>query len=130
MGHSAGDTLLRPWPVGSGSAAQEEHGGSAGGDEFALVVRRQGDRSAELAQTIRDVVRKPVRVDGLELAINGSIGITTREDGEEEPSDFLRRADVAMYRAKHGRHGVMNYRTDWDDFSRKHLRTPPTYGRA
>ena len=124
MGHAAGDSLLRA--VASRLRyimPKRSLVARLGGDEFALVVQEAEEEGLlELAQTIRDVVRKPVRLDGLELAINGSIGITTRTDGEQQPNDFLRRADVAMYRAKRGRHGVMTYQADWDDFSRRHMR--------
>ncbi len=123
LGHSAGDTLLQT--VASRlrfTLPKKSMVARLGGDEFALVVEAaKEDELLDLAETIRDVVRKPVRVDGLELAINGSIGITTRDDGEENPGDILRRADVAMYRAKDGRHGVMTYHTDRDDFSRQRL---------
>jgi diguanylate cyclase (GGDEF)-like protein len=124
LGHAAGDAMLRTVATrirfalpARGLVAR------LGGDEFAIVLDEDDDlKLHELAQLVRDVVRKPVRIDGLELAISGSIGITTRADGDSGPGDFLRRADVAMYRAKHGRHGVLAYDADRDEFSWQRLR--------
>jgi diguanylate cyclase (GGDEF)-like protein len=124
LGHAAGDSMLRTVATrirftlpGKGLVAR------LGGDEFAIVLDSDDEVGLlETAHHIRDMVRKPVRVDGLELTISGSIGITTRTANDRDAGDFLRRADVAMYRAKSGRLGALIYDADRDEFSRQRLR--------
>ena len=63
-----------------------------------------------------------MRVEGLELAIRASIGITVKGDADVEGTDLLRRADVAMYEAKLTRSGTLLYDASRDGFSRHRLR--------
>ncbi|MGN2245059.1 putative bifunctional diguanylate cyclase/phosphodiesterase [Frateuria sp. GZRR35] len=78
-----------------------------GGDEFVLVLgpltgsaeaaRAQAQQAAE-----RMVARlaEPVTVDNRILAVGASVGVASFPAGEEGVADLLRRADIALYRAK------------------------------
>ncbi len=104
-GHHVGDAVLVE--VGRRlTAAARRHDTVArqGGDEFVVlcdtVLERDG--AAELGDRLVTAVSKPLVVDGVEVQVSASAGVvlldrTTRGD----PADVLRRADAAMYAAKH-----------------------------
>jgi diguanylate cyclase (GGDEF)-like protein/PAS domain S-box-containing protein len=73
-----------------------------GGDEFAiLAVDLDCERYATLlADRLLEALRQPFRIQGNELASSVSIGITFSGSGYTDPSDMLRDADTAMYKAK------------------------------
>ncbi|MBL8349268.1 MAG: EAL domain-containing protein [Burkholderiaceae bacterium] len=73
-----------------------------GGDEFAiLAVDLDCERYATLlADRLLEALRQPFHIQGNELATSVSIGITFSGSGYTEPSDMLRDADTAMYKAK------------------------------
>jgi diguanylate cyclase (GGDEF)-like protein len=67
----------------------------------------RADAALGLAEKIRQTVRQPYRVDGIDLALSCSLGVAVfPEDGTDEIS-LTKAADDAMYRAKDlGRDGV------------------------
>jgi diguanylate cyclase (GGDEF)-like protein/PAS domain S-box-containing protein len=73
-----------------------------GGDEFAiLAVDLDCERYATvLADRLLEALRQPFSIRGNELATSVSIGITFSASGYTDPSDMLRDADTAMYKAK------------------------------
>ena len=80
-----------------------------GGDEFAVLVDDlvEPSEATFVAERILDALRQPFDIDGKEVVIGASIGITIAEppepggvDGSRDPDDLLRNADVAMYTAK------------------------------
>jgi diguanylate cyclase len=123
LGHSAGDAMLRvvatrlPAALGPGSSVAR-----LGGDEFAVLV---GDddpvRLLEFAQRLRTAVRKPARIDGMELTIEVSVGAAVRSRDVLAGEDLLRKADIAMYQAKLGHAGALLYDPARDEFSRARL---------
>ena len=103
LGHNVGDVVLREVAqrfarevAGSGHLAR------MGGDEF--VILAEGERSREdmrtLAQSLVDVLKTPVRVDGLAIEVGVSIGIACYPDDARDADELLKNADVAMYSAK------------------------------
>jgi diguanylate cyclase (GGDEF)-like protein len=84
-----------------------------GGDEFVIVVEqeRNPEDTARLAQSIVDSLAEPFHVEGQEVSIGASVGITTLDDSD--PATVLRRGDTAMYQAKaEGRSGWAHYTPD------------------
>ena len=53
-----------------------------------------------LAERLLDVLRRPFRIAGTDIETSASIGITFSSLGYVTPSDMLRDADAAMYKAK------------------------------
>jgi diguanylate cyclase (GGDEF)-like protein len=103
LGHLIGDALIRS--VGQRLARMlrdTDLVARLGGDEFAVITPDVGELGdlQTLAERIIDALRAPYAIMGHTLAIGASIGITsiTRESGEV--ADIMRRADVALYRAK------------------------------
>ncbi|AKL68879.1 EAL domain-containing protein [Streptomyces goshikiensis] len=104
LGHSAGDRLLvevadrlQSCATGPGEVVAR-----LGGDEFvALTTGSDTDEKAtELAVRILSALSTPIRLDGRELSVRGSIGIVEGPAGERTPAEVLRSADITMYRAK------------------------------
>ena len=103
FGHAAGDQLLAAVAARLVSAIrQEDTVGRLGGDEF--VVLAEGASLAAgaemVAERILDVLATPFEIAGSDapLVVTASIGIA--EGRRATPDEFLRDADVALYRAK------------------------------
>ena len=124
VGHATGDMLL----VLIAERLREQLStrmfvARLGGDEFAMIVPN-GDpvTLAETARSICDLLAEPHPIDGLQVSIQASVGITIRQADDTSATDLLRRADVAMYEAKATRSGALLYDPAQDDFSRDRLR--------
>ncbi len=103
LGHLAGDALLREVArrLQAGLAAQDT-AARLGGDEFAILlasVDGSGDAMARAQALIREIGR-PIRIGDHAIEIGASIGIAAAPtDGTDEEA-ILRRADLALYKAK------------------------------
>jgi len=106
LGHAAGDRLLREVAVRLQRATPPDDLLSRlGGDEFALVTR-DSRHAAALAQRLVAVLEAPFTLDGREVTVGASIGVSVREGPDRAGRDVadehavLREADTAMYAAK------------------------------
>ncbi|MFF8594315.1 putative bifunctional diguanylate cyclase/phosphodiesterase [Streptomyces sp. NPDC015220] len=104
LGHAAGDRLLVEVAdrLQSCATAPGEMVARLGGDEFVALTtgpdsRREVD---ELAARIMNALVAPIRIDGRELTVRGSIGVVEGPVGERSAAEVLRSADITMYRAK------------------------------
>jgi diguanylate cyclase (GGDEF)-like protein/PAS domain S-box-containing protein len=109
-GHQAGDDLLVQAARRLRDALRAgDTAARLGGDEFAALITGPGPDGAEpgalegrireIADRLRAVLSSPYRVDGREVRVGASIGIAFVEPGAT-PSEVMRNADLAMYRAK------------------------------
>ncbi len=73
-----------------------------GGDEFAILLSEIKDPNDAVlvAMRVLDRIRAPFQLDNREVFINVSIGIAIGDSLYESPTEILRDADTAMYRAK------------------------------
>lgn len=73
-----------------------------GGDEFVILLRDQRDAQLllSLGERLALAVAEPIRNQGVEVAVGGSIGIARYPRDGRQLADLLRSADRAMYRAK------------------------------
>ncbi|MBA3897748.1 MAG: bifunctional diguanylate cyclase/phosphodiesterase [Sphingomonadaceae bacterium] len=115
-GHAVGDRLIRAVSdtlrgiAGSGAMVAR-----LGGDEFALLAHGEGAGLAieTLAEMVLARLTHPFYLDDRTLVVGASIGIADR--GDCDAIEMLRRADVAMYAAKHdGRMRANRYDADLD----------------
>ena len=116
LGHRAGDQVLRQLALRLKSSLDPSTTlARLGGDEFALS-RSSGtvDDLEELAQNVALLVREPVQVEGLSLHLSASVGVAARSADHESQEELLRKADVAMYRAKENHSGVKVYDFEHD----------------
>ena len=103
LGHHVGDALLkavaRRFDM---SLRNSDTLARLGGDEFAVVLGDiDRDEDAEtVAEKLLDAVREPFVVEGRELYITVSIGISIYPSDTDNIDTLLRNADVAMYHAK------------------------------
>jgi diguanylate cyclase (GGDEF)-like protein/PAS domain S-box-containing protein len=104
LGHPIGDALLKQ--VASRLATCAGPGDTVarlGGDEFAIVQFCDGSEPSAvpaLASRIVEVVSAPYDIEGHQLVIGVSIGISLAPDDGDNPDELLRNADLALYRAK------------------------------
>lgn len=116
LGHSAGDELLKQ--VSGRVTACVRSGdtvGRLGGDEFAIVLSNlTGPSDASLvAQKIMSALGEPFQLDGSEVFVTASTGITLFPTDSEDQDTLIRNADTAMYRAKElGRNGFQFYTSE------------------
>lgn len=103
MGHHAGDKLLKLVSsrlfdiVGS-----EVILARWGGDEFVLLFNRlaKEDSAPEMAQRILDTIRQRFEIDGFEVFVSVSIGVSFYPEDGLTGETVLERAGTAMYRVK------------------------------
>jgi len=116
LGHQAGDDLLIEVARRlSDRLLPGDVLARLAGDEFAVMARRptREQMTAFAEACVRDVGR-PVTLDGLEIVVTVSAGLSTLEGESDEPGVSLRRADIAMYNAKSHRLGVEVYSDEID----------------
>lgn len=116
MGHAVGDKLLKVVAARLTKACRTgDVIGRFGGDEFVVVVHGllEHDSIRRVATSIRDSFDEPIIIDGAQLSIGMSLGVTTAAIGDTRTSaEMLRDADTAMYTAKTGGLGVRVFNTD------------------
>ena len=105
-GHPAGDQLLRDVAARlielTGETARAFR---LGGDEFAIVAEPgpgDGDAPRRLGRQIVQRLSEPFAIDGIVHHIGASVGISLYPGDAHDRETLMRRADVALYRAKDG----------------------------
>ncbi len=113
LGHHAGDQMLISVSERL-RAVMRPHDTLArlGGDEFVLVCEdlTSPGEARMIGDRIREAIRVPFRIDNREYGMSISVGVATTTDPATKAEDLLRRADLAMYKAKdNGRNRVEYY---------------------
>ncbi|MEN6585950.1 MAG: EAL domain-containing protein [Sulfuricella sp.] len=103
LGHTMGDRLLQT--VGQRLAAcmrEDDTVARMGGDEFTVLIENVIDPGSlpTLAQKIIAELSRPVVLDGHELVVTTSIGISVYPDDSDQADALVKHADAAMYLAK------------------------------
>jgi len=72
-----------------------------GGDEFAVLLMGPTDLDAaqRMSQRLLDLIGEPITLGSQVVYPSSSVGIAV-SDGQADAAELLRRADIAMYRAK------------------------------
>lgn len=122
LGHAVGDQLLRQVAQRMQSVVREtDVVARLGGDEF--VVLQPDARSPEVGGTVAEklveALSRPFRVEGHQLSIGASIGISVFPRDAVDPDQLLRKADLALYKVKAGARDGWHYFTEQLD-SRAH----------
>ncbi len=108
LGHHVGDRMLEAVADRLLAAAPAEAAlGRLGGDEFMVVVEHLPADSEEaaaqaqqIAQDVRARLATPINVDSNVLPVGASVGVALFSGRDGDPPDVIRRADIALYRAK------------------------------
>jgi diguanylate cyclase (GGDEF)-like protein len=115
FGHHYGDELLtQVGPRLAEFLRASDSVSRLGGDEFAVLLPDVGDVAAAeaIAAKLHKALETPFRVEGIDLDVEGSIGIVLSGEHGENPTTLLQRADIAMYVAKAQNLGVFAYDPD------------------
>jgi len=103
LGHGAGDDLLVKIASRLSQAVRATDTVSrVGGDEFVVVAEDLEDAEQVLAlgERLVKAVSEPFVTEGQTMTPTASIGIAMTSDFDTNPSSLVRKADLAMYKAK------------------------------
>jgi diguanylate cyclase (GGDEF)-like protein/PAS domain S-box-containing protein len=121
FGHAAGDELLKAVGARLQAAVRGmDVVARQGGDEFLILLsdleskafrELSSGRAAEVvAGKVRTILREPFLIEGIEIYVSASIGISLYPSDGADAETLLKHADVAMYAAKDtGRDGYARY---------------------
>lgn len=113
LGHAAGDVVLQTVAERIRTTIRGEDSVTRlGGDEFAVLGSQifGPEDAVLLAERIIATIKGPIMVDGHELFVTTSLGISLFPTDAADPESLLKTADAAMYRAKaQGRDLVERY---------------------
>ena len=125
LGHQIGDQLLIH--VGARFAQQlrdRDMFARLGGDEFAVLLNDiTPDEAVGVAGKLRAALADPITLEGIPLRTDVSIGLSFAPEHGSELTVLLRRADIALYKAKSSRQGYHVYTGADDTAGEERLRT-------
>ncbi|MFZ1416456.1 MAG: EAL domain-containing protein [Defluviicoccus sp.] len=104
-----------------------------GGDEFVILLNdiRRPEDAAKAAQRAASALNAVFGIDGHEVSITASIGISVYPVDGKTPDHLLRSAEAAMYDAKEqGRNGYKFFTTTLNDRARKRFTLETALRRA
>jgi diguanylate cyclase (GGDEF)-like protein len=103
LGHHLGDRLL----VGvsrriRNSLRSQDSAARFGGDEFTILLAnlRNAGAAVRVTERLLKTLREPFLIANHEVTVSASVGIALGNGDTALPSDLLRNADTALYRAK------------------------------
>jgi len=118
LGHNVGDQLLqlvserlretiRPSDLLSrgdapARAPEETNLARLGGDEFTILIPdlERVEHALNVAHRVKDAMRRPFLIEGNEIFVTASIGISLFPEDGDDCTSLLKFADTAMYHAK------------------------------
>ena len=115
-GHDVGDELLREVTKRIQTCLREDELlARIGGDEFAIILKNTMNSYivTKVAQRIVNSLVAPFHINGVEVQMSASIGISVYPDNTTNPDELFKFADIAMYRAKKlGRNQVCYFESE------------------
>jgi diguanylate cyclase (GGDEF)-like protein/PAS domain S-box-containing protein len=111
-GHHMGDALLREIAARTTGCVREiDTVCRLGGDEFVLVLPELRDAAdaGAVARKPLAALSQPYRIDGHELRITPTLGISIYPNDGADADSLLRNADTAMYHAKESGKNALLY---------------------
>lgn len=107
LGHDAGDEVLLQFAHRISATVAEIGGVDArvarfGGDEFVILVEDGDVRAVAtlLAERLVEVLSEPLVVQGRQVFLGTSVGVTLFPDDADGATALLKNGDIAMYQAK------------------------------
>ncbi|WP_051309842.1 putative bifunctional diguanylate cyclase/phosphodiesterase [Desulfogranum japonicum] len=131
LGHSAGDALLKLVADRiQENIRNEDTASRMGGDEFILILTELGATATAAASNAKLIAEKlssklslPCRIEGHDIHITPSIGVSIFPKADAQSEDILKQADTAMYKAKaSGRNEIRFFMPSMQDAADKRLR--------
>lgn len=125
LGHAVGDMMLQEIANRLQSCVREIDTVSRfGGDEFVILLVNPNtfDDIERIATLVLKNLGRPMIIDGNELFITTSIGISVFPKDEADADELIKKADVAMYQAKaSGRNNCQFYCSNMDIHAQRRL---------
>ncbi|WP_159433409.1 EAL domain-containing protein [Bacillus tuaregi] len=122
LGHYIGDQLIKHVAIRLRDCVMEM--GTVcrlGGDEFTIILPSESKEDSEiLAKRIMMLLGEAYSIQGNELFITPTIGISLYPDHGETEEELIKKADMAMYHAKE--RGKNNYYVYTSDLEKKNAR--------
>ena len=112
LGHPLGDALLREAAERLRRCVREgDTVARLGGDEFAVVQTGLSDMSGatRLAARIVTTMAAPFDLAGHQVVIGASVGVAAAPSDGEDADELLKKADMALYRAKGDGRGAFHF---------------------
>ena len=112
LGHPAGDKLLSGVANRlNGCVRDIDLVARLGGDEFAIIQKLldQPSDAAALAMRVRDAIREPFDLDGHQVTVDISVGISIAPNDGTELDGLMKTADMALYEAKNAGRGTYRF---------------------
>jgi len=103
LGHDKGDQLLYQSAQRIQNCVRDSDTlARLGGDEFTVIIPACGTtaQAERIAQNIIDALNAPFILEGNQIYISASVGITICPDDATDVENLLKHADQAMYQAK------------------------------
>ncbi|WP_421384865.1 putative bifunctional diguanylate cyclase/phosphodiesterase [Bacillus salacetis] len=102
-GHFFGDEVLKQVAVSIKTMlGRNALAGRLGGDEFVILFDEQqsDDEVEKFCSSILDYFSSPIIIDGRQVTITASIGVSAFPDNAHTPGELLVKADISMYKTK------------------------------
>jgi diguanylate cyclase (GGDEF)-like protein len=113
LGHPVGDDLLKQVAARlTGCVRENDTVARLGGDEFAIVQLAEesvASPAAALASRLVEAIGAPYEIQGHQIVIGLSVGISVPPDDGSDPDQLLKNADMALYRAKADGRGTFRF---------------------
>ncbi|CAA7623377.1 Signal transduction protein [Candidatus Terasakiella magnetica] len=103
LGHRAGDDLLKEVALRLKACVRmTDTIARLGGDEFTIILDEvtEGTDASHVADKVLTAMREPITLEGRELFVGASIGISLFPADGRTGEELLKNADTAMYQAK------------------------------
>lgn len=114
FGHEVGDHVLTAFGARLRSCMRESDTvARLGGDEFVIIAENlmQGaDDARVVADKVLQALRQPLQAGEHSFTVGTSIGVGLYQRGKDNPDSLLKKADLAMYDAKHNGRTTVAFR--------------------
>jgi diguanylate cyclase (GGDEF)-like protein/PAS domain S-box-containing protein len=125
LGHAVGDQLLVTLAKRMRNTLRDtDTVARFGGDEYMILLEdlRELSDAAALAEKLCELVSQPIDVNGQEMCLTTSIGISITPEDSSDAEQLIRFADTAMYRAKEmGRNNYQFFTPDMNAHAGRRL---------
>ncbi len=121
LGHPAGDQVLKQVAkLLKGSVRDEDTVARLGGDEFVVTIEQAAAIMdvERVAEKLVEAFKSPLKIDGHELVLSASIGISIYPKDADDVDTLIKQADTAMYRAKSlGRNNIQFFSEEFSEYA-------------